>query len=110
MLRLSALQATSTCTFTIFVVATINCLQAIFIGVLSLEEFLFFFAVSASGSYFLSVFISYFLRRIHRLSYVDLLLLVMLVAAIVAMPFSLWAKYVEGGRNWRVVFGFGSIC
>jgi uncharacterized membrane protein YfcA len=109
-LRLSSLQATSTCTFTIFVVASINCLQAIFLGVLSLRQFLFFFAVSAVGSYFLSVCISYLLRKIHRLSYVDMLLLFMLSWAILAMPYSLWAKYVEGGRNLRVVFGFGSIC
>lgn len=110
MLRLTPLQATSTCTFTIFVVAIINCLQAILLGILSVERFLFFFAVSASGSYFLSVWISYILRKIHRLSYVELLLLFMLTAAIFAMPFGLWAKYVEGGRNLNVIFGFGNIC
>lgn len=109
-LRLNSLQATSTCTFTIFVVASINCLQAIMLGVLSLSSFLFFFLVSALGSYFLSVWISYSLRRIHRLSYVDLLLFFMISSAILAMPYGLWAKYVEGGRNLKVVLGFGSIC
>ena len=109
-LRLSSLQATSTCTFTIFVVSSINCLQAIFLGVLSLPSFLFFFSVSAGGSYFLSVCISYLLRKIHRLSYVDFLLFFMLLWAILAMPYSLWVKYVEGGRNLGVVFGFGSLC
>lgn len=34
-LKLNPLQATATCTFSIFITATINCLQAIFIGVLS---------------------------------------------------------------------------
>jgi hypothetical protein len=109
-LKLSSLQATSTCTFTIFVVSSINCLQAILLGVLSLPSFLFFFSVSASGSYFLSVWISYLLRKIHRLSYVDLLLFFMLSWAILAMPYSLWAKYVEGGRNLKVISGFGSLC
>jgi hypothetical protein len=109
-LRLNPLQATATCTFTIFVTATINCVQALLMGVLSPREFLFFFSISASGSYFLSVWISYFLRRAHRLSYVELLLVLLLMAANVSLPFSLWSKYAESGYDLNVILGFGSVC
>lgn len=93
-MRLNPLQATATTTFTIFVAATINCLQAMLLGVLSLGAFLFYFGVSAGGSYFLSVWISNCLRKAHRLSYVELLLLMLLGAAVIFYPYSLWLKYV----------------
>jgi uncharacterized membrane protein YfcA len=109
-LKLNPLQATATCTFTIFITATINCLQAIFIGILSVPQFLFYFGISASGSYFLSVVISQALRKANRLSYVELLLVFLLLAANINLPISLWLKYVSSGHNASVVFGFGSPC
>jgi len=104
------MQATATCTFTIFVTATINCLQAILIGVMSFKQFFFYFIVGSIGSYSLSVVISRILRRANRLSYVEMLLIILLVAAIINLPFSLWLKYVKANYDLSVVFGFGTPC
>lgn len=93
-LKLNPLQATATCTFTIFITASINCIQAIFMGVLSVQQFVFFFGVCAFGSYFLSVLISNILRKANRLSCVEVLLLLLLLAANINLPISLWLKYV----------------
>lgn len=109
-IKLSSLQATATCTFTIFVTASINCIQAIFSGILSINSFFFFFSVSAFGSYFISVFISNILRKANRLSMVELLLIILLIAANINLPISLWLKYVASGYNLSVIVGFGSIC
>ena len=109
-LKLNPMQATATCTFTIFVTATINCLQAILIGVMSFKQFFFYFIVGSIGSYSLSVVISRILRRANRLSYVEMLLIILLVAAIINLPFSLWLKYVKANYDLSVVFGFGTPC
>jgi uncharacterized membrane protein YfcA len=109
-LKLNPLQATATCTFTIFLTATINCLQAILIGVMSFKQFVFFFSVSSIGSYVLSVVISRVLRKANRLSYVEMLLFVLLVVANINLPISLWLKYVQANRDSSVVFGFGTPC
>lgn len=91
--KLSPMQATSTCTFTIVIVSFINTIQALFLGVLSFKQFLFFFGVTSSGSLILSVLISHYLRKAHRMSYVELLLLLLLVGSIVYLPYGLWLKY-----------------
>ena len=69
-LGLNPLQATATCSFTIFITSGINCLQAIFFGVLSLRSFFFLFGIASCGSFFVSLWISNLLRRFNRLSFV----------------------------------------
>lgn len=63
-------------------------------GILSIQKFVFFFGVSAFGSYFLSVLISNILRKANRLSCVEILLLLLLLAANINLPIGLWMKYV----------------
>ena len=70
LLGLNPLQATATCSFTIFITSGINCLQAIFFGVLSLRSFFFLFGIASCGSFFVSLWISNLLRRFNRLSFV----------------------------------------
>ncbi len=108
--KLSPMQATSTCTFTIVVVSFINTIQALFLGVLSMKQFLFFFTITSSGSLIISVAISYYLRKAHRMSFVELLLLILLLGSIIYLPYGLWLKYENSGRDLSVVFGFGSLC
>lgn len=109
-LKLSPLQASSTCVFTVFVTSTMNVIQALFIGVLNLKTFFFFFGVTAISSLLISIFVSNWLRKANRTSYVELLLFILLVLANFLLPFSLWFKYEEAGRNLSVIFGFGSLC
>ena len=109
-LGLNPLQSTATCTFTICLTATMNVTQAIFLGVLTPSDFIFYFIISFTGSFFLSVIISGILRRAHRLSYVELLLFILLLLANVALPFSLWMKWERGGRDWDIILGFGRPC
>lgn len=109
-LKLTPLQASSTCVFTVFVTSTMNVIQALFIGVLSFTKFLFFFSVTAISSLLISIFVSNWLRKANRTSYVELLLFILLVLANFLLPFSLWFKYEEAGRDLSVIFGFGSLC
>lgn len=108
--KLSSIQATSTCTFTLVVVSFINTLQSLFLGVLSIKQFLFFFTITSSGSLILSVVISYYLRKANRMSFVELLLLILLTGSIFYLPYGLWLKYKNSGGDLSVIFGFGSFC
>lgn len=109
-LKLTPIQASSTCVFTVFVTAGINVIQALLLGVLSLSQFFFFFSITALSSLMLSLVISSYLRKANRASYVELLLLILLMAANFLLPYSLWLKYVDSGRKLSVIFGFGSLC
>ena len=109
-LGLNPLQASSTCTFTICVTATMNVAQAMFLGILSPTEFICYFLISFSGSLFMSVVISQILRRANRLSYVELLLFLLLLITNLYLPVSLWLKYEKSGHNADIIFGFGEIC
>ena len=109
-LGLSPLQASSTCTFTIFVTATMNVAQAMFLGVLSPTQFFSYFLISFTGSCFMSVIISRILRRANRLSIVELLLFLLLLVTNIYLPISLWLKYEKSGHNLSIIFGFGELC
>ena len=69
-LGLGSLQATATCTFSIFITAIINVIQAIYLGVLSFSQFFTYFSMSFAGSMFFSVIVAEKLRKANRLSYV----------------------------------------
>ena len=109
-LGLSAIEATATCSFTVLVTALMNCIQAIFYGSLEISEFLFYFSICTFGSFVISVVVSARLQQMHRLSYIELLLLIMIVLGLINMPFGLWFRYAESGYEPSVLFGFGSFC
>ena len=67
-------QATATTSFTIVITSAINCVQGFLLGVIRLYGFTYFIIVAGAGSYIISVLVSGYLRRIHRLSYVEYLL------------------------------------
>lgn len=69
-LKMSALEASTTCTFLIFINSFLNCCQAIFLGVLSFKIFIYFFTISSLGGYFVSILVRKTLKKLHRLSYV----------------------------------------
>lgn len=48
----------------------INCIQGIFLGIIKLSDFVFFLTIAGGGSYIISVFLSTYLRKQNRLSYV----------------------------------------
>ncbi len=87
-----------------------NCMQAICYGALELVDFFFYFGVTSFGSFVISVVVSRWLQKSHRMSFVELLLLVMLMAGMINMPYGLWHRYVSSGRDTSVIFGFGSLC
>ncbi len=57
-LGLDPLQATASTSFNILVTATINTIQAIFIGAIHLDELIYFVVLTALGSFFISKLIS----------------------------------------------------
>lgn len=109
-LKLSPIQATSTCVFSVFITSAINVVQAIFLGALSFKQFFFLFGTTGIGSLLISIFVSSWLRKINRTSMVELLLFILLVMANCILPYSLWLKYENSGRNLSIIFGFGSLC
>jgi uncharacterized membrane protein YfcA len=109
-LGLTSFQATSTCAFTVFITSGINAIQALFLGVLSFKQFFFFFGINSIGSFFISVLISTWLRRINRTSIVELMLGALLTLSTIYLPYSLWLKKERSGGDWSVILGFGSLC
>jgi uncharacterized membrane protein YfcA len=104
------LEATASTSFTIVVTATINCIQGIVLGVIKIEDFVYFLLVAGGGSYIISVLVSGYLRKIHRFSYVEYLLYILLVLAVINIPISLFAKLVSSGWNWSLILSFGDSC
>jgi uncharacterized membrane protein YfcA len=109
-MKLTAVQASSTGAFNVFVTGIINILQALFLGVLSPSEFFFYFTVSAIGSFCISFLISTYLRKIHRTSIVELLLFLLTIVIVVYLPYTLFAKVASMDWHWSVILGFGSLC
>ena len=64
----NSLQAASSCAFSIFVTACLNCIQGMLLGVIKLDDFLNFFILTSFGSYFMSSYISRYLQKINRIS------------------------------------------
>lgn len=88
----------------------INCIQGYLLGVIQLEDFLFFMVVSGGGSFVLSYFASHFLRKIHRLSMIELLLFTLMFIAAINIPGSLLFKYIESGYDSSLILSFGKWC
>ena len=104
------LEATATTAFTIVVTSAINCVQGGLLGVIKLEDFIYFIIIAGGGSYVISVLISGYLRKINRLSYVEYLLYILIVLAVINIPISLFMKYVNSGYNASLIFSFGNYC
>ena len=68
MIGCNPLQATSTCSFSIFVTTFINCMQGIFIGVIQPHEFFIYVPFFGVASFFVSKAIAGYLRKNNRLS------------------------------------------
>lgn len=80
------------------------------LGVIRMEDFLYFLIVAGGGSFIISVVVSGYLRKIHRLSYVELLLYILLILAVINIPISLFMKYVNSGYNASLILSFGNSC
>ena len=66
--------------------------------------------VLGAGGYIISSLLSKELRKRHRFSFVEGVLLVLTVTAVVNIPLSLFRKFVNSGYNTDIILGFGSIC
>jgi uncharacterized membrane protein YfcA len=109
-LGLDPLQATASTAFNILIVASINTLQAIFIGAINMNELAYFVSLTAIGSFFLSTIISHYLQKKNRLSYVELMLVLLLGVSVFNIPYGLVMKYIQSGHDSSVIFGFGRLC
>ena len=69
-LNSTPVQASSTGAFTVFITAGLNVIQALFLGIISISQFLFLFSLTFFGGYLISFLISRWLRRINRTSIV----------------------------------------
>jgi uncharacterized membrane protein YfcA len=104
------LQATASTTFSIVITAMINCLQGILLGVIKFSDFSYFLIISGGGSYLISILLSNYLRKQNRLSYVEGLLFILLVLAVINIPISLLVRYVNSGYDSSIVLSFGTLC
>jgi len=106
----NSIQATATCSFTIFSGSLLNVIQGILLGIIGFEDFLSLFLISILGSFVCSTFISRYLQKINRVSIVEGILLSLVVVALINLPISLYTKYVRSGYDSNLIFGFGSLC
>jgi hypothetical protein len=88
----------------------INCLQGILIGVITFSDFTYFLIISGGGSYIISILLSNYLRKKNRLSYVEGLLFILLILAVINIPVSLLVRYINSGYNSSIVLSFGTLC
>jgi uncharacterized membrane protein YfcA len=106
----NGIQAAATCAFTVFSSSLLNVIQGSMLGLIGLSDFLTLFTISILGSFVCSTYISKYLQRINRVSLVEGALLVLVLVAIINLPFSLYLKYARSGYNNNLLFGFGSFC
>ena len=66
----SPLQATASTSFSIVITSFINCVQGVLLGVITPGDFIYFMIVAGGGSYLISLYLSDYLRKRNRLSYV----------------------------------------
>lgn len=104
------LEATATTTFIIVVTSGINCVQGFLLGVIRVEDFFYFLITTGVGSYIIAVAVSGYLRKINRLSYVEYLLYIILILAVINLPVSLLLKYINSGYQASLIFSFGNLC
>lgn len=109
-LGLNPLQATASTSFNILITASINTIQAVFIGAIHFDELLYFVGLTALGSFFLSTLISRELQRRNRLSMVELALVILLGVSVVNIPYGMIRRYIQSGYDPSVIFGFGRLC
>ena len=110
MLKLNAVQASSTGCFSVFIAAILNVIQALLLGVLSPFQFFFFFGVTCFGSFCISYIVGTYLRKIHRTSIIELLLFLLLLMSALYLPYSLWLKVQQNNGDWSIILSFGSLC
>ena len=110
LLELSPVQSSSSGAFIVFIAAIINVLQGLFLGILKPSQFLLFFSVSCFGSLCISYIVGSYLRKIHRTSLVELLLVLLLLGSSIYLPISLIIKVMNSGWNWSMILTFGSVC
>ena len=109
-LGLSAVQASSTSAFTVFIISGINVIQALFLGQLGFVQFLIFFVTNLVGSYFISSCLSKKLKDINRTSLVELMLFILTIVMSICLAGSLWLKVELAGGNTSLILGFGTVC
>lgn len=109
-LGLNPLQATASTSFNILITATLNTAQAIFIGAIHFDELVYFTVLTVIGSYTVSKILSKELQKRNRLSFVELMLVIMLGVSLFNIPYGVIMKYIESGYDSRVIFGFGRLC
>lgn len=69
-LNCNSIQAAATCSFTIFSSSLLNVIQGSLLGIIGIDDFLFLFTISILGSFVFSTFISKYLQKINRVSFV----------------------------------------
>ena len=106
----NSIQATATCSFTIFSSSLLNVIQGVMLGIIGLEDFLVLFSVSILGSFICSSFIPKYLQKINRVSLIEGALLVIITLALINLPISLFLKYQKSGYDLNLLIGFGKLC
>lgn len=106
----NSIQATATCSFTVFSSSLLNVIQGVMLGIIGLEDFLMLFSASVVGSFICSSIIPKYLQRINRVSLIEGALFVMILLALINLPISLFFKYQRSGYDFDLLFGFGKLC
>lgn len=104
------IQAASTCSFTVLMSSLLNLIQGILLGVIGINDFVPLFGMAILGSITFSTYVSKYLQKINRVSFVEAVLLVIVILALINLPISLYIKYANSGYNNDLLFGFKSLC
>lgn len=105
-----ALSSAGSVVFGIFLTAFINSIQGIAIGVIQINELIFFTGTFAISTYMLSKTISKYLKKKNRMSYITGFFIFFISFGTINIPISVYQKYQESGYNADILFGFGSPC
>ena len=105
-LGISQIQATSTSSFSVFIVSGINVAQALFLGVLTFPEFLFYFWLTGLGGFFINFLIKLLLSYFNRVSVIYLALFMLTIVSSLGLLIILGFSLSHSRGNWSFLLSF----